>query len=94
MNESVYPIGSNSRDLAGFCTLIAWLLGWSSAGWAGLGLSAIAAISYTWPDLKRSGFGTGWIFAGIRYLADWALFLGALVGGLRQKMLYLSATVD
>jgi len=75
-------------------TIAAWLLGWSAVGWAGVGLSAAAAIAYAWPDVRRWGVFRGCAFTAIRYVADIALFAGALVGGFREKMLYLSATVD
>jgi GT2 family glycosyltransferase len=72
----------------------AWLLGWSTIGWVGSGLALLLMISYAWPDLKQSGIILGPAFTAIRYAADVALFVGAFTGGLRQKMLYLSATVD
>ena len=75
-------------------TGIVWLLGLTGAGSAGLILTAILAVSYAWPDVKQSGLLLGSAFTAIRYVADMALFIGAFVGGLRQKMLYLSATVD
>jgi len=73
---------------------VAWLLGWPTVGWVGAGLTMLLATSYAWPDLRQSGFVLGWAFTGIRYVADMALFVGAFIGGLRQKMLYVSATVD
>ena len=80
--------------LAALGALAAWLLGWTVAAWAGLGLTAVLSLAFAWPDLKRSGLALGGAFAAIRYAADMALFVGAFVGGLRQGMLYLSATVD
>jgi hypothetical protein len=52
------------------------------------------ALGYAWPDLKHWGLPRGAVFAGLRYLADLALFSGAFIGGLPQKMLYFSAPVD
>ena len=75
-------------------TVSAWLLGWSLLGWAGTGVTAGLALCYAWPDLKHWGLPLGPAFAGLRYLADLALFTGAFVGGLCQKMLYMSAPVD
>jgi GT2 family glycosyltransferase len=75
-------------------TAFSWLAGWPLLGWAGLATTVMLALSYAWPDLKHFGLAPGAAFAGLRYLADLALFIGALVGGLHQKMLYLSATVD
>jgi hypothetical protein len=75
-------------------TGIAWLLGLTGAGSAGLILTAILAVSYAWPDVKQSGLLLGSAFTVIRYVADMALFIGAFIGGLRQKMFYFSATVD
>jgi cellulose synthase/poly-beta-1,6-N-acetylglucosamine synthase-like glycosyltransferase len=75
-------------------TVTFWLLGWSTIGWMGAGLALLLMLSYAWPDLKRSGIVLGSAFTAIRYTADAALFVGAFIGGLRQKMLYLSATVD
>jgi cellulose synthase/poly-beta-1,6-N-acetylglucosamine synthase-like glycosyltransferase len=72
----------------------AWLLGWAPIAWVGLGLTAVLAVSYAWPDLRRWGLLLGAAFTGIRYVADLALFVSAFIGGLHQKMLYLSATVD
>jgi len=77
-----------------FATAVAWLLGAATAGWAGLGLTAALAVSYAWPDLRRWGLLLGSAFAAIRYVADMGVFIGAFIGGLHQKMLYLSATVD
>jgi GT2 family glycosyltransferase len=79
-----------------FClgVIAMWMLGWSTGGWMGIALTSIIALLYAWPDLKRSGFLIGWVFSAIRYVADMALFVGAFVGGLHQRMLYLSATVD
>jgi GT2 family glycosyltransferase len=75
-------------------TAAAWLAGAATVGWAGVALTLVFAASYAWPDLRRSGAFSGCAFAAIRYAADMALLLGALIGGVRQKMLYLSATVD
>jgi cellulose synthase/poly-beta-1,6-N-acetylglucosamine synthase-like glycosyltransferase len=77
-----------------FLTAVAGLLGAATAGWVGLGLTATLAISYAWPDLRRWGLLLGSAFTAIRYVADMGLFIGAFIGGLHQKMLYLSATVD
>jgi GT2 family glycosyltransferase len=75
-------------------TGVIWLLGLTAAGWACLALTTILAVSYAWLDVSRSGLLLGSAFAAIRYVADMALFLGAFIGGLRQKMFYFSATVD
>jgi cellulose synthase/poly-beta-1,6-N-acetylglucosamine synthase-like glycosyltransferase len=75
-------------------TGIAWLLGLTGAGSAGLILTTILAVSYAWPDVGQSGLLLGSAFTVIRYVADMALFIGAFIGGLRQKMFYFSATVD
>jgi cellulose synthase/poly-beta-1,6-N-acetylglucosamine synthase-like glycosyltransferase len=75
-------------------TGVVWLLGLTAAGWACLCLTTILATSYAWPDVKQSGILLGSAFAAIRYVADMALFIGAFIGGLRQKMFYFSATVD
>jgi hypothetical protein len=75
-------------------TGIAWLLGLTGAGSVGLILTTILAVSYAWPDVERWGLLQGSAFTAIRYVADMALFIGAFIGGLRQKMIYLSATVD
>jgi cellulose synthase/poly-beta-1,6-N-acetylglucosamine synthase-like glycosyltransferase len=75
-------------------TVLAWLLGWPLLGWVGISLTVVLALCYAWPDLKHWGLPRGAVFAGLRYLADLALFSGAFIGGLRQKMLYFSAPVD
>lgn len=75
-------------------TGFAGLLGLTAAGPLGLSLSTILAISYAWPDVGRSGLLLGSAFTAIRYVADMGLFVGAFIGGLQQKMLYFSATVD
>ena len=75
-------------------TLLMWLAGVPVLAWAGLALSLALLIVYVWPDLKRHGLGLGTAFAALRYCSDMALFVGALIGGLSRKMLYLSATVD
>jgi len=80
--------------LAFIGTILAWLLGGSLPGLMGLGAIVMLTLSYAWPDLKRWGLRLGAAFAGLRYLADLALFLGAFLGGLHQKMLYFSAPVD
>jgi cellulose synthase/poly-beta-1,6-N-acetylglucosamine synthase-like glycosyltransferase len=80
--------------LVALWTLAVWFLGWATAGWIGVGLTALLATSYSWPDLKHFGPFVGFAFASIRYIADMALFIGAFVGGLSQRMLYFSATVD
>lgn len=71
-----------------------WLLGWLVIGWSAAGVALLLIIFYAWPDLKRFGIVLGSVFTVIRYIADAALFVGAFIGGLRQKMLYISATVD
>jgi cellulose synthase/poly-beta-1,6-N-acetylglucosamine synthase-like glycosyltransferase len=71
-----------------------WLLGLTTASSVGLILSTILAVSYAWPDVARSGLFLGSAFTVFRYVADMALFISAFIGGLRQKMLYFSATVD
>jgi len=75
-------------------TGIAGLLGLTTAGSVGPCLTTILVISYAWPDVRRSGLLLGSAFTAIRYVADMALFIGAFIGGLRQKMIYFSATVD
>ncbi len=75
-----------------FGTLAAACLGTDTR--PGLALAALLLIHYAWPDLKRAGFVCGWAHAAVRYCADLALFAGAFVGGWKQKILYLSATVD
>jgi len=72
----------------------AWLMGMNVAVWLGLGLTGFLACAYAWPDLRKWGLFPGSAFTAVRYVADMALFIGAFIGGLRQKMLYLSATVD
>ena len=75
-------------------TVICWLLGWTTVAQVGLGLTAALAVAYAWPDLRRWGLSLGAAFTGIRYVADLALFISAFIGGLSQRMLYFSATVD
>jgi cellulose synthase/poly-beta-1,6-N-acetylglucosamine synthase-like glycosyltransferase len=71
-----------------------WMAGLSGPAWAGLGLSVALLSAYVWPDIRRHGPVLGGAFAAIRYSADMALFVGAWIGGLSQRMLYISATVD
>ncbi len=77
-----------------FAMTVAFLLGLTAASWVGLSLAAALAISYAWPDLRRWGLLLGSAYTAIRYVADLGVFIGAFIGGLHQKMLYLSATVD
>jgi len=86
-----------TRFLLMHVTLLAavgvWLMGWHVAGGIMIAVAAGLISAYAWPDVRRWGVrGIG--FAMVRYVADLALFLGGFVGGLRQKMLYLSATID
>ena len=74
--------------------VVATALGWRVASRIGLGLTAAFAFAYVWPDLKRHGWLAGWPLALVRYLADVALFIGAFIGGVKQRMLYICATVD
>ncbi len=80
--------------LAAVVTLALWLLGWTTAGYLGLIATGSLVPAYVWPDIKRFGFLRGSALAAIRYIADFALFVGAFIGGLHQRMLYVSATVD
>jgi GT2 family glycosyltransferase len=80
--------------LAALGALAAWLAGWTAAAWVATGLTALLALAYAWPDVRGSGALLGPAFALIRYSANLALFAGAFLGGLRRRMLYLSATVD
>lgn len=73
---------------------ILWLLGLGSISWFCNGMAFLIMIAYAWPDLKQFGIVLGLAFTAIRYVADLSLFMGAFIGGLRQKMLYFSATVD
>ena len=64
---------------------------------AGAVMGAVALcqfVAYAWPDVRQFGVWLGSAFAALRYAADASLFVGAFLGGLRQGMLYLSATVD
>jgi cellulose synthase/poly-beta-1,6-N-acetylglucosamine synthase-like glycosyltransferase len=70
------------------------LLGWSVPALVFGALAAGAALAYAWPDLRRAGLVRGGVFAALRMLADAALFAGAFLGGLRHRMIYLSATID
>ena len=74
--------------------LPAAILGYGQTAWTAAGAAALLAAAYAWPDVRRSGIFLGSAFAAIRYVADLALFAGALVGGFRQRMLYFSATID
>jgi cellulose synthase/poly-beta-1,6-N-acetylglucosamine synthase-like glycosyltransferase len=74
--------------------MTSWLLGWSIVGWVAAGLALLMMVSYAWADFKQSGIVLGAAFTALRYTADVALFVGAFIGGLQQKMLYFSATVD
>jgi cellulose synthase/poly-beta-1,6-N-acetylglucosamine synthase-like glycosyltransferase len=76
------------------CGLTAALLGWSEAALISMGIGVAAAFAYAWPDMRRSGVLLGLAFTAIRYVADMSLFVGAFIGGLHQRMLYLSATMD
>jgi cellulose synthase/poly-beta-1,6-N-acetylglucosamine synthase-like glycosyltransferase len=80
--------------LACICTLGAWLSGFTGVAELGALLGGLLAIAYLWPDLRRHGFLLGCAFTALRYAADMSLFLGALFGGLHQRMIYLSATFD
>jgi len=75
-------------------TLVAALAGWTTSALVGSALSGASALAYAWPDLRRAGLLRGVAFSVLRAAADAALMIGALVGGLRQRMLYLSATID
>jgi GT2 family glycosyltransferase len=76
------------------CAILAAVLGAVQTAWIATGAALLLAAAYAWPDLRRHGIYPGCAFTAIRYVADMALFAGALVGGLRQRMLYLSATID
>jgi cellulose synthase/poly-beta-1,6-N-acetylglucosamine synthase-like glycosyltransferase len=80
--------------LALLATAAAALAGFTSLAWTGMAASLVLLAVYVWPDLKRCGPVLGAAFAAIRYCSDLALFVGAFIGGLSQRMLYLSATVD
>jgi cellulose synthase/poly-beta-1,6-N-acetylglucosamine synthase-like glycosyltransferase len=80
--------------LLALATTVVWLAGWATPGWIGIALTAASLLLYACPDLKRSSLLEGVAFSVIRYAADAALFVGALLGGLRQNMIYVSATVD
>jgi hypothetical protein len=76
------------------CVLGAWLGGWTVAARMMAMLAGLIAIHYAWPDLRDYGILRGCAYTALRYAADLALFTGAFLGGLRQRMLYLSATID
>jgi cellulose synthase/poly-beta-1,6-N-acetylglucosamine synthase-like glycosyltransferase len=80
--------------LSGLAAAAAYLSGWLTLGGILAGTAGVMALAYLWPDVRRSGIFPGIAFAGIRYVADMALFAGALIGGLRERMIYLSATID
>jgi len=75
-------------------TLVVALLGWPLVSVTGATMTAVTALAYAWPDLRRAGVLRGAVFAALRLLADGALFTGAFLGGLRRRMLYVSATID
>lgn len=77
-----------------FIAVISWLLGWLTISWSAVGMALLLMLSYAWPDLQRYGIILGSAFTIIRYAADVALCVGAFIGGLQQKMLYVSATVN
>lgn len=81
-------------QLSLLATALFWLAGFTGLAWAGAALSLALLAAYVWPDVRRHGPGLGTAFAALRYCADTALFVGALIGGFIQRMLYLSATVD
>jgi len=75
-------------------TLALSVMGQPIAG-AVAGAAALSQIvAYAWPDVRQFGVWPGSAFAALRYAADASLFVGAFLGGLRQGMLYFSATVD
>lgn len=80
--------------LALLFTIAAGLLGAGVAAGIGLAVTLGLLFSYVWRDVRNSGLLLGMTFTAIRYVADVSLFAGAFLGGLHEKMLYLSATVD
>jgi cellulose synthase/poly-beta-1,6-N-acetylglucosamine synthase-like glycosyltransferase len=74
--------------------LMLGLLGYPLASAVLVAVGLWQIIAYAWPDVRQFGVGLGLAFAALRYAADASLFVGAFFGGLRQRMLYLSATVD
>ena len=80
--------------LALICSLGAWLSGLATIAWVAAISAGLLAIAYAWPDVRNHGMLLGCAFSALRYAADMALFVGALIGGLHQRMLYLSATID
>jgi cellulose synthase/poly-beta-1,6-N-acetylglucosamine synthase-like glycosyltransferase len=73
--------------------VVFWIMGWSEIGWITVGMTLMLLAFYAWPDIKLSGLFMGSVFTVIRYIADAALLTGAFLGGLKQKMLYISATI-
>lgn len=80
--------------LAALVGVAGWLARLPVLGWAGAAVAGCAALLYVAPDIRRSGPALGLAYSVVRYVADLALFLGAFVGGFRQRMLYLSASMD
>jgi cellulose synthase/poly-beta-1,6-N-acetylglucosamine synthase-like glycosyltransferase len=80
--------------LALLCALGALVAGATTLAVTAAVVAGVLALGYAWRDLRRHGLLLGAAFTALRYVGDLALFAGALVGGLRQRMLYLSATID
>jgi cellulose synthase/poly-beta-1,6-N-acetylglucosamine synthase-like glycosyltransferase len=80
--------------LALLCALGALVAGLIAPAWTAAVAAGILAFGYAWRDLRKHGILLGSAFTALRYAGDMALFAGALIGGLRQRTLYLSATID
>ena len=80
--------------LAAAAAAFGWVVCLPLLGWIAGVVAGAAAILYVAPDVRRSGPGLGLAYSLVRYVADLALFLGAFLGGLRQRMLYLSPSMD
>jgi cellulose synthase/poly-beta-1,6-N-acetylglucosamine synthase-like glycosyltransferase len=90
----VFVTGFQIMHLALLCAIGALVAGLTATAWVSAAVAGILFLGYAWRDLLAHGVFLGGTFTALRYAADMALFVGALIGGLRQRMLYLSATVD
>jgi cellulose synthase/poly-beta-1,6-N-acetylglucosamine synthase-like glycosyltransferase len=80
--------------LAAAVTAALLFFGLATAGLLSLFVTGLLGLAYMWPDVKRFGCVRGAALTGVRYIADLTLFVGAFIGGLRKRMIYVSATVD
>lgn len=93
-NAVIFINSFHLMNMSLFLAIISGIMSYNELSWICLSLFFIFGLRYLWPriiTLRRPGL---FFYLGINYLLNLSYTLGTFIGGLKNGMLYIEATVD